>query len=235
MAIMMMLIQQTGDAVADGTGAKPVLGIAEIFMLLFVTLGPPLKTPAGYFARMQGVDATTQRRLAWSTFVIGTITVLIGAIVGAWLRGNWHISLAAMLLAGGIIFFLVSLRTVMEQYTPAAVHAEAAAAPRRLPSAFELAVPMIVTPYGVAAAIIILTASHSMERTIWIFVSIIGVMVLHLVAMLFAGPIVRSIGPMPFKIFGTVIGSLTVGLSLQMMIAALVQLGLLSPSYTLGL
>lgn len=233
MAISMMLIQQAGDAV-PGTSVEPLLGIAEVFMLLFVTLGPPLKTPAAYFARMQGIDATTQHRLAWSTFVMGTVTVLIGAALGAWLRSNWHISLAAMLLAGGIIFFLVSLRTVMEQYATTVMHAEAAPAPRKLPSAFELAVPMIVTPYGVAAAIIILTGSHSTERTVWIFVCIIGVMVLHLLAMLFAGPIVRGIGTIPFKIFGTVIGSLTVGLSLQMIIAALVQLGLLASSLSLG-
>jgi len=47
-------------------------------------------------------------------------------------------------------------------------------------------------------------------------------------AMLFAGPMLRTIGPLPFKIFGTVIGSLTVGLSIQMMIAALIELGLLN-------
>jgi multiple antibiotic resistance protein len=231
----MMIFLQAGDTVATtGTANTPILGIAEVFMLLFITLGPPLKTPAVYFARMQGVDATTQRRLAWATFAMATITVLIGATLGAMLRSNWHISIAAMLLAGGIIFFLVSLRTVLEQYGSTEVHVEAAPAPRRLPTAFELAVPMIITPYGIAAAIVFLTASHSVERTVWIFASILGVMVLHLLAMLFAGPIVRGIGPIPFKIFGTVIGSLTVGLSIQMMLAALVQLGLLPTSSLLG-
>lgn len=58
--------------------------------------------------------------------------------------------------------------------------------------------------------------------------ALLGVMVLHLLAMLFAGPMLRTIGPLPFKIFGTVIGSLTVGLSIQMMIAALIELGLLN-------
>jgi len=44
------------------------------------------------------------------------------------------------------------------------------------------------------------------------------VLIGHLLAMLFAGPIMRSIGPMPFKLFGTIIGSLTVALSVQMII-----------------
>jgi multiple antibiotic resistance protein len=89
---------------------------------------------------------------------------------------------------------------------------------------------MIITPYGLAALIILLSSSHSMERTIMVTLVLLAVMVLHLLAMLFAGPMLRTIGPLPFKIFGTVIGSLTVGLSIQMMIAALIELGLLSSS-----
>jgi multiple antibiotic resistance protein len=93
-----------------------------------------------------------------------------------------------------------------------------------------MAVPMIITPYGLAAVIILLAASHSMERTIAVTLVLVAVMVLHLLAMLFAGPILRTIGPLPFKLFGTIIGSLTVGLSIQMIIAALIELGVLSSS-----
>jgi len=232
-----MLLQAAQDVVAPAGFTTPLLGASEVFMLLFITLGPPLKTPAVYFARTHQLDAKTQRALAFKTFVLATIAVLICGFLGLALRGNWHISIPAMLLAGGIIFFLVSLRTVLEQYEPAAVAVPAAApsagdsaVARPVPSAFEMAVPMIITPYGLAALIILLSASHSMERTITVTLCLLGVMVLHLLAMLFAGPMLRTIGPLPFKIFGTVIGSLTVGLSIQMMIAALIELGLLSSS-----
>jgi multiple antibiotic resistance protein len=47
---------------------------------------------------------------------------------------------------------------------------------------------------------------------------VVLVMVLHLLAMLFSGQIMRGIGAMPFKLFGTIIGSLTVALSIQMLI-----------------
>lgn len=233
-----MLLQAAQDVVAPAGSTTPLLGASEVFMLLFITLGPPLKTPAVYFARTHQLDPKTQRVLAFNTFVLATIAVLIGGFLGVALRGNWHISIPAMLLAGGIIFFLVSLRTVLEQYEPAAVPPVApsagnSAAAKPVPSAFEMAVPMIITPYGLAALIILLSASHSMERTIMVTLCLLGVMVLHLLAMLFAGPMLRTIGPLPFKIFGTVIGSLTVGLSIQMMIAALVELGLLGSSASL--
>nr|WP_063573614.1 MarC family protein [Luteibacter rhizovicinus] len=199
-----------------------LLSLSQVFTLLFVVMGPPLKTPLAYYARMQAFDAATRRSLAFKTAILATVAALIGGFLGLALQHSWQISVPAMLLAGGLIFLLVSLRTVLEQYTPSPVPhpVPEGTAPTQphAPSAFELAVPMIVTPYGLAGLIILLASSHSTERTLGIVAMLVLVMVLHLLAMLFSGPIVRGIGPLPFKLFGTVIGSLTVGLSVQMMI-----------------
>jgi multiple antibiotic resistance protein len=201
---------------------EPLLTLAQVFTLLFVVMGPPLKTPLAYYARMQAFDASVRRSLAIKTALLATIAALIGGFLGLALQHSWNISVPAMLLAGGLIFLLVSLRTVLEQYTSSAVPhpVPEGTVPERphAPNAFELAVPMIVTPYGLAGLIILLASSHSTERTLGIVGMLLLVMFLHLLAMLFSGPIVRGIGPLPFKLFGTVIGSLTVGLSVQMMI-----------------
>ena len=202
--------------------ATQLLTLSQVFTLLFVVMGPPLKTPLVYYARMQAFDAPTRRSLAIKTVILATVAALIGGFLGLALQRSWQISVPAMLLAGGLIFLLVSLRTVLEQYStspvPHPVPEGTVPARPHAPSAFELAVPMIVTPYGLAGLIILLASSHSTERTMGIVGMLVLVMFLHLLAMLFAGPIVRSIGPLPFKLFGTVIGSLTVGLSVQMMI-----------------
>lgn len=208
-----------------------LLSLAQVFTLLFVVMGPPLKTPLAYYVRMQAFDAATRRRLAIKTAILATLAALIGGFLGMALQSNWQISLPAMLIAGGVIFFLVSLRTVLEQYTstPVPHPVPDGTVPTRpqVPGAFDLAVPMIVTPYGLAGLIILLASSHSMERTLGIVGMLLLVMVLHLLAMLFSGPIVRGIGPLPFKLFGTVIGSLTVGLSVQMMILGYQMLAVL--------
>lgn len=202
--------------------ATQLLTLSQVFTLLFVVMGPPLKTPLAYYARMQAFDSATRRHLAIRTAILATLAALVGGFLGLALQRSWQISVPAMLLAGGVIFFLVSLRTVLEQYTPSPVPhpvpESTAPTSQRAPSAFELAVPMIVTPYGLAGLIILLASSHSTERTLGIVAMLVLVMILHLLAMVFSGPIVRSIGPLPFKLFGTVIGSLTVGLSVQMMI-----------------
>lgn len=228
-----MLLQAAQDlATSPGLG-KPILGLSEIFGFLFLTIGPPIKTPAAYFVRTHQLDAKIQRALAFKTFFIAIIILFLGALVGTVLRSKWHISGPAMLLAGGIIFFLVSLRSVLDQYDPVTTPPPApepgsVQVAKPVPTAFDMAVPMIVTPYGLAAVIIMLSASQSMERTVGIALMLLAVMVFNLVGMLFAGPMLRAIGPMPFKLFGTIIGSLTVGLSIQMMIAALITLGVLS-------
>jgi multiple antibiotic resistance protein len=202
--------------------AEPLLTLSQVFTLLFVVMGPPLKTPLVYYARMQAFDHATRRALAFKTALLSTVVVLIGGFLGLALQRNWQISVPAMLLAGGLIFLLVSLRTVLEQYaaSPIPQPVPEGTVPSRphVPSAFELAVPMIVTPYGIAGLIILLASSHSTERTLGVVGMLLLVMLMHLLAMLFSGPIVRSIGPLPFKLFGTVIGSLTVGMSVQMMI-----------------
>jgi multiple antibiotic resistance protein len=207
---------------ADGGDVRQVLSIVQVFVLLFVVTGPPLKTPLVYHLRMLPFDAATRRTMAYKTAALALVALLIGGFLGRLLQQNWQISPAAMLFAGGLIFLLVSLRTVLEQYTPAA-HPQppptGTVPPKpEVPSAFDLAVPMIVTPYGLAGLITLLAYSHSDERTLGIVAVVVIIVVLHLLAMLFAGPIVRSIGPMPFRLFGVVIGSLTVALSVQMLI-----------------
>lgn len=206
----------------EGAEVRQVLSLMQAFVLLFVVCGPPLKTPLVYHLRMLPFDEATRRAMAFKTAALALVAFLIGGFLGRMLQQNWQISPAAMLFAGGLIFLLVSLRTVMEQYI-APVQAQPAPAgtvpPKpQVPTAFDLAVPMIVTPYGLAGLITLLVYSHSTERTLGIVILVVIIVILHLLAMLFAGPIVRSIGPMPFRLFGVVIGSLTVALSLQMLI-----------------
>jgi len=68
-----MLLQAAQDVVVPAGTTTPLLGVSEVFMLLFITLGPPLKTPAVYFARTHQLDAKTQRALAFKTFLLATI------------------------------------------------------------------------------------------------------------------------------------------------------------------
>ncbi|UPG95546.1 MarC family protein [Luteibacter aegosomatissinici] len=233
MTTVLALLQDAIPAVT-APPAQQALNLMQAFILLFVVMGPPLKTPLVYHLRMMPFDHATRRSMAIKTAILAAVAVLIGGFLGQLLQKNWQISPAAMLFAGGLIFLIVSLRTVLEQYSapahPQPVAPGSVPPKPEVPSAFELAVPMIVTPYGLAGLITLLSYSHSTERTIAIVLLVLLVIFLHLLAMLFAGPIVRTVGPMPFRLFGVVIGSLTVGLSVQMLILAYHTLAAAPPS-----
>jgi multiple antibiotic resistance protein len=221
-------------ALADVTsqiGTQPMLTLADVFAFLFVTLGPPLKTPLAFYMQTSTLTAGVCRTLALKTFALATIIVFVGGFVGLALAAKWHISIPALALAGGVVFFLVSLKSVLDQYEHAdpRVAPPANAPPAPPPTAFQLAIPMIVTPYGLGAVIVLLTASQSGDRTLAVCMILLVIMVIHLLAMLFAAPMLRAIGPLPFKLFGTIIGILTVALSIHMIIAAFVLLGVISP------
>src|SRR5262249_49790389 len=104
------------------------------------------------------MDEAKMKAIAVRAFAIALIAAIVGGLLGAFLVDNWHISIAALTLAGGIIFFLVGLSLVLEQYqlshaAPAPLQGEPMAA------ALRIAFPTVVPPYGIAAVIALLANS----------------------------------------------------------------------------
>ncbi len=76
-------------------------------------------------------------------------------------------------------------------------------------------VPNIVTPYGIAAVILLGTL---MPDSSWSILGILlGIMALDLAAMIFARTLLRVVG-FPLQILSTVMGVLQVALSVQMVV-----------------
>lgn len=202
-----------------------LLAMGAVFTLFFVTLGP-LKI-LGPFAQMtHDLDDAAIRKIAIRAFVLAAIAALAGGFVGQALAQNWHISVPVMLLTGGLIFFLVGLRQVLEQYEPA--HGATSPLPAApMAAAMKVAFPTVVTPYGIAALIALLANSHDTGRTSGIVAILIGVMILNLLAMLFARRIMAGITLIGLQILGAVLGVLQVALALEMILRALGDLTIL--------
>ena len=131
-----------------------------------------------------------------------------------------------MELAGGVIFLLVGLNLVLEQYKPA--HATPPPLPEEpMAAAMRITFPMIVTPYGIAALIVLLVNSHSVVRTMQILAILVGVMVLNLAAMLYGRRIMGGITVMALQILGAVLGVLQVALAVEMIKRGLQGAGLM--------
>ena len=180
--------------------ATALVGLGAVFTLLSVTLGP-LKIVGPFVQLTREADDATMKRIAVRAFSLAVIAIVVGGFLGQALLENWGISVPALLLAGGAIFLLVGLSLVLEQYQP--VHP----APPPLPAApmaaaMRITFPTVVTPYGIAALIVLLANSPDAARTASILAILIGVMVLNLLAMLYARRRMGGVTAMVLQVLG---------------------------------
>ena len=87
--------------------------------------------------------------------------------------------------------------------------------------------PMVLTHYGLAALIVLLSLSHEAGRTGVIVATLVAVMLLNLLTMAFVRPLIRTVGPVLLAI-GCVLGLLQLALSVQLIVTALHRLGVVS-------
>src|SRR5262245_93146 len=203
----------------------PQLTLAAIFTLLFVTLGPiKLLGPFGHATR--DMDAGLLKRVAVLAVLVGTSAALAGGLVGKALLASWQISIPAITLAGGVIFFLVGLRMVLEPYSTGARESPSLPA-KPLMAACQLAFPLVVTPYGLAAVIALLANNGELARAAEIVAIVVAVMVMNLLSMLYIRHIMGTVVVMILQVLGAMLAVLQLALSLQIMLRALRLLGLI--------
>ena len=204
-----------------------MIGPGEMFTLLFVMLGP-LKVLAPFVHRTRGLDDATVKQIAFWAFIVATLAAVGGGFLGRNLLVNWRVSAAALLIAAGIVFLLVALQQLLEQYHPA----QQAPAPEPLPAsplaaASRLVFPMILTPYGIAAVIALLAASEGSGRSATIVGLVVVVMVFNLIAMLFARRILVGFMVIVLQVLGSVLAVMQVALAVQVILMGLQRLGVI--------
>jgi multiple antibiotic resistance protein len=210
----------------DAPELPDLLRLGAVFTLLFVTLGP-IKILGPFAQLTRDMDEAKMKEVAVRAFVIALVAVIVGGFLGAVLVENWQISIAALTLAGGVIFFLVGLDLVLAQYqTPSAAPPPLQAKP--MVAALRLAFPTVTTPYGIAAVIALLANSPDAARTASIIAILIVVMLANLLAMLYVRRIMGGVTVLILQILGAVLGVLQVALAVQIMIRGLRMLGVLA-------
>ena len=171
-----------------------------------------------------------KRQLA--TTAISLLSIVIAATIGVRILGNWGISTGALLIAAGVILFLIALESIRERYQQEEGNARTSAGAFNYVSvrhlAFKLAFPYVVSPYGVAVVILVLTSRPPHVAIAPIIAMLLGIMLLNLVVMLNAGRIARSpyIAP-AFAVLGAVLGVLQAALGVQVILVGLRLAGVL--------
>ena len=161
---------------------------------------------------------------AWRTRAIlfSAAALALAGVLGRGMLENFDISLPVLALTGGVILFLVALRTVLQQSTGAVERPKRDLPPPELKLALTpLAFPIIVTPYGIAAVIVFATLAGGKYDAVSIVTGIVLlILILDWAAMLFAENILKWVGT-TLQVLAVVLGVTQIALGLQVILHSL--------------
>jgi multiple antibiotic resistance protein len=208
-------------ATAQSTGVlatrRPITW-GMIFALLFLMLGP-IKLLGPFAAATKDCGRVFRLRLATRAFLFSAAAVTIAGALGQQMLENFAIPVLVLQIAAGLILFLVALQAVMQQYD--VTHPTDRTEPPTLALAFSpLAFPTIVTPYGIAAVIILTALAPTTEIRLMVAGVAYSILFLDWLAMLVAHIVVRWFSPL-LLLLGVILGVNQVALGLQLMLGAM--------------
>ena len=183
-----------------------------IFPFLFLMLGP-FKI-IGPFAKITlGADPILVRKIAIRSILFSSAALLIAAFLGEMIITKYGIPLPILGIAAGIILFLVALLNVIQQFAPIEIHDKILITPTLNMAMNPIAFPTIVTPYGIAAVIVILAYSPEFNSKLEVGAIVLGIMVLNLIVMLITKYVFKFLSIF-LAILGAILGVIQVALGL---------------------
>lgn len=195
-----------------------------IFTIFMLTLGP-IKTVPAFFAMTQDQAPPAVRALAIKGTTVATAVCLLIAFVMTAVAASWRVSADDLRIAGGILLFAAAREMIGQINRPAAP--PQSAVPPKHPAVTPLAVPIIVTPWGVTAILFFADLSYDDATMLATVIAILLlIMLLNLVCMLLARPIITHVGMVSFQVLGWIFAVLQAGLAVDAVVTSLRNMGL---------
>jgi len=190
--------------------------IFNSFVTLLVVIDPLGLAPI-FAALTKGYPEQRKREVALRGTVLGTVILLLFALVGDVLLEALGIGIPAFRIAGGILLFFLALdmifasptglraRTVREQEEISYEHDV---------SVFPLAIPLVAGPGAITTVLLYTGDRSAAELTVFVAVLLV-VLLLTLVSLLLAPRIMRRFGETGSEVLTRVLGVLLAALAVQ--------------------
>ncbi len=195
--------------------------ISSVFTIFFLTIGP-LKIVPTFVSLTANADDTLRKKMAFRGFWISTLVVMLTALFGIGLLDKYGIPISALIMAAGIVLFLVALSMVMAQYGSAAPPPSPPENPSLDLVVTPLIFPTILTPYGIAIVMLIMSILKKVVgNEVLVLGMLVLVMVLNLLSMLYARQILKVLKPSILKVLGLVLGIIQLSLAISWIFTAI--------------
>ena len=200
--------------------AEGVFPLGQLSALVFMMMGPVSLIPL-FSGATRGADPPLRHSIALRAFGFAVIALVIAVALGAGLLTRWGVSRPALIIAAGLLLTLAALRNVLGGGHSAAPPAEPAQPPPHSIALSPLAFPSIVTPYGVGVLIVFVAYAPNTKVKLSILGISLAIMVIDLLAMLFAHRLMKWLGTGSLRILGAVFGVLQIALGIEMVISGI--------------
>ncbi len=204
----------------------PLLDIAVAF---FIGMGP-IKITAAYLEVTHGATPELRRLVAIRTVLAATITALALVVTGVILIRLLHLSGAGLVIGGSIVMLAVGLRTVLQPDAPEA-HATRSRETLLRQSIHPLAVPTLLNPAGIAAAILLSAEIANNGGYLASMAIVIGIAALDLVVLLTLARFGDRVHLDAVVILERIFGMLLVAIGVQLLLYGLVQIHLIDAAF----
>ena len=199
------------------------MDLGETFTFLFLMLGP-MKVLGPFVKMTEGAEDRFRKQLAIRATLFSCLALAAADLFGERNLQNFGVSLNVLMLTGGLVLSAVAFQTILEQFRP--VHTDKTG-PETVSldsSILHLVFPTIVTPYGIAAVIILTAIASDTSTKIAILLIALGVLLLDLFAMLIARPLLKWLGA-PLLILNAVLAIIQLAFGVQIIVGSLAAIG----------
>jgi multiple antibiotic resistance protein len=203
--------------------------LGEAFTFFFLMLGPT-NVLAPFAKITEGADVRFRRQLAVRATVFSCLALGAAAFVGQKSLHDYGVSLNVLALTAGFVLSAVAFQRILEQFHPGPIDKAAAETPSLQSAVLRLAFPTIITPYGIAAVIILTAIASDTSTKIAIFLIALGILLLDLLAMFLARPLLKWLGA-PLLILNAVLAIIQLAFGVQVIVTSLAAIGVFSPRF----
>jgi multiple antibiotic resistance protein len=201
------------------------INLGFIFAIFFLTLGP-LKLIPTFYGATHALDGKTRLGLALKSATLAFLILVVATVVGSALAANWRVSREALLITGGFLLLIGSLRILSHalappEHAPTPTPADPAAKRSIGIVISPLAIPGIITPWGLVALLLFTSVAEDQHQLGGVAAMLVLIMLLNIVGMIFAGPVMRTVGLPAMSVLGWVFSILQAALGITFLVRGL--------------
>lgn len=203
----------------------------QLFFTAFIVIDPIGIVPL-FLSTVPHLSPEERNKTARKAAVVAFFVLSVFILVGRFILSFFGISPGAFYVAGGILFFLISMDMLFGRSKRTKTSSEETEEDSASLAVFPLAIPMISGPGAVTTIMLYSTDSQSwLVSTGMLFAAVVPVLVLEYLSMRSSGVILKALGNTGVSVVERMMGLILSGLSIQFVYDGIVKLGILAAKH----